>query len=93
MAYYDAIKKYMFKYLDNLKIKTRETNNRIQFDGKDKRDLFLYVKEHNTLYYDGKTFYTFLQLFDLTEDKETFHKIIKEYFNERYPDLLIDTVW
>ena len=45
MAYYDAIKKYMFKYLDNLKIKTRETNNRIQFDGKDKRDLFLYVKE------------------------------------------------
>jgi hypothetical protein len=62
MTYYDAIKKYMFKYLDNLKMKTHETNERIQFNGKNKKDLFLYVKEHNTLYYDGPTFYTFLQL-------------------------------
>jgi|LakMenEpi03Aug12_release.lakeMendotaPanAssembly.Ray.scaffolds.fasta_scaffold53385_9 hypothetical protein len=93
MTYYDAIKKYMFKYLDNLKMKTHETNERIQFNGKNKKDLFLYVKEHNTLYYDGPTFYTFLQLFDLIEDKETLHKIINEYFKERYPDLLIDTVF
>ena len=93
MTYYDAIKKYMFKYLDNLKMKTHETNARIQFNGKNKKDLFLYVKEHNTLYYDGPTFYTFLQLFDLIEDKETLHKIFNEYFKERYPDLLIDTVF
>lgn len=83
----------MFKYLDNLNMKTHETNERIYFGRKDKKDLFLYVKEFKILYYDGQTFYTFLQLFDLTEDKETFYKIIKEYFNERYPDLLIDTVW
>jgi hypothetical protein len=74
-------------------MKTHETNERIQFNGKNKKDLFLYVKEHNTLYYDGPTFYTFLQLFDLIEDKETLHKIINEYFKERYPDLLIDTVF
>jgi hypothetical protein len=74
-------------------MKTHETNERIQFNGKNKKDLFLYVKKHNTLYYDGPTFYTFLQLFDLIEDKETLHKIINEYFKERYPDLLIDTVF
>jgi hypothetical protein len=74
-------------------MKTHETNERIQFNGKNKKDLFLYVKEHNALYYDGPTFYTFLQLFDLIEDKETLHKIINEYFKERYPDLLIDTVF